>query len=324
MPDMTLAEAVRLSSNFPFAFRPIDLRTASGLLTTTLDGGISDNTGVDSVFYLLAAIRELVEKGDEGAPRDFLTHLRKHGLIVLEISSDPEPPDGHRPSPSSGNHLDALGTLIGSLFANANRAATFHRVGIEEVVTGHFDKTEDDKLLSSVPLVLWHTFRLKADQLHQFENVPTTWSLGPVGKRCVSKMVLKDLKERWAPRSANLRNELTFLCAVEKQALRVGRLPLLLKRSGVLAEEIGRNIAQQSEGARNLQELLHRFRWVDSAKSEMASRLAAEATKYVEQKRKLTERERVSLETVAALSRDNLEKGIERWRKLYRTGAASD
>ena len=57
---LSLAEAVRLSANFPFGFEVGELPLSGGESTIlVLDGGIVDNSGIDSIVYLLQGLDRL-------------------------------------------------------------------------------------------------------------------------------------------------------------------------------------------------------------------------------------------------------------------------
>jgi hypothetical protein len=57
---VSLAEAVRLSANFPFGFEVAELPLSGGLDTImALDGGIVDNSGIDSIVYLIQGMNRL-------------------------------------------------------------------------------------------------------------------------------------------------------------------------------------------------------------------------------------------------------------------------
>ncbi|MGP0064382.1 MAG: hypothetical protein ACLQGP_12390 [Isosphaeraceae bacterium] len=59
---VSLAEAVRLSANFPFGFEVGELPLSGGESTImVLDGGIVDNSGIDSIVYLLQGLDRLAK-----------------------------------------------------------------------------------------------------------------------------------------------------------------------------------------------------------------------------------------------------------------------
>lgn len=59
---VSLAEAVRLSANFPFGFEVAKLPLSEGNDTVlALDGGIVDNSGIDSIVYLLKGLDRLAK-----------------------------------------------------------------------------------------------------------------------------------------------------------------------------------------------------------------------------------------------------------------------
>jgi hypothetical protein len=143
---VTAAEAARLSANFPWGFDVVNLPGRSGakeqgasdaLGIDLLDGGIVDNTGLDSLAVLFEALAP--EAGDLGdntadtprrtAARSLLATLRERGVILVEIDA------GARPSEASSapglreltQPLRAL-EAAGALAAEATRAENIDRI----------------------------------------------------------------------------------------------------------------------------------------------------------------------------------------------------
>src|SRR5439155_4807281 len=88
---MSLARAVRLSSNFPFGLHVSELPApAGGKPTHVLDGGVVDNTGLDTVYALVCG---LDEKSHQGPTRGqtILDQLRQRGVVILEIDAGAKP-----------------------------------------------------------------------------------------------------------------------------------------------------------------------------------------------------------------------------------------
>ncbi|HET6883183.1 MAG TPA: patatin-like phospholipase family protein, partial [Pirellulales bacterium] len=85
---LQLAEAVRLSANFPYGFQVAALRP--NLLV--MDGGIVDNTGIDTIVYLLEGLRHFAKASapPKSVPRrafDLLQTLKYRGVVLVEIDS---------------------------------------------------------------------------------------------------------------------------------------------------------------------------------------------------------------------------------------------
>ena len=78
--EVSLSHAVRLSSNFPWGFR---VRTLAA--TNLLDGGIVDNTGIDTIYELFRRLHE----DQEG--RRVMAKMASKGVFILEIDSGGKP-----------------------------------------------------------------------------------------------------------------------------------------------------------------------------------------------------------------------------------------
>ena len=57
VPLVTLSRAVRLSSNFPYGFHVARCATGPGRSVDILDGGVVDDTGIDSAYHLFDGLR---------------------------------------------------------------------------------------------------------------------------------------------------------------------------------------------------------------------------------------------------------------------------
>ena len=78
--EVPLSYAVRLSSNFPWGFR---VRTLAK--TNLLDGGMVDNTGIDTVYEVFRRLSES-ESG-----RSVMAQMASKGIFILEIDSGGKP-----------------------------------------------------------------------------------------------------------------------------------------------------------------------------------------------------------------------------------------
>jgi hypothetical protein len=97
-----LAEAVRLSANFPWGFEVAHLPLRSGDETIlALDGGIVDNSGIDSIAHLLQGLarqdslyQSALNKGLYPEPRslparahEIMGRLRERGILLVQVDS---------------------------------------------------------------------------------------------------------------------------------------------------------------------------------------------------------------------------------------------
>ncbi|MEM6780069.1 MAG: patatin-like phospholipase family protein [Planctomycetota bacterium] len=111
--DLSVCRLARLSSNFPFGFRPavvqladpspLSQRPTSNIGGTPrrihlLDGGIVDNTGIDSVHALILSLHRHASQFAHPQAINLLGRLRRRGVIFVEIDSGARPDLG-----ASGN-----------------------------------------------------------------------------------------------------------------------------------------------------------------------------------------------------------------------------
>jgi len=87
-----LGQAVGMSANFPFGFNPIEIRTqGSGERPLILDGGMSDNTGLDTLYRILHNLQRLSQdKGRESVKNTWDALCARH-VVILEIDSGAKP-----------------------------------------------------------------------------------------------------------------------------------------------------------------------------------------------------------------------------------------
>ena len=200
--QLQLADAVRLSANFPWGFEVAQLSTQQSFLDYfdsqknqeifLTDGGVTDNTGIDSVVMVLKRLRFyakidiLEERNSESClqenklilteeakklaqeahtlAKEILEALASRGLIMLEVDSGAKP--DNKESPAVLRPLQALNTAG---FANAILAKTKNYEEIEKYLNPKDGAPEE-----AVP---W--------SFVAFENpgsVVTTWGLGPKDK----------------------------------------------------------------------------------------------------------------------------------------------
>ncbi|MHC4947536.1 MAG: patatin-like phospholipase family protein [Planctomycetota bacterium] len=195
---VSLAEAVRLSANFPWGIPVAKLRTRPEPIHV-LDGGVVDNTGIDMLYELLAAIRHVASAGPAdgiGSPDERLLRdeagrlwdkLRQRGVFIIEIDS------GAKPS-RLGSVADVFPEIVNPIQAlqksSHARLVSAKRNYLEEIdrlfrprsgaaVDGAFP------LAPGMPSI---TYLCNDD-----ESVMTAWALGPDDKALV---MLRFLLER--------------------------------------------------------------------------------------------------------------------------------
>lgn len=229
--DVDLARAVRLSSNFPFGFRVSQLPVYRTLPTTdptrplarlaVLDGGVVDNTGIDSVTQLLKALvvtgelhpqQQNPSQADVASQisdksRQLLKQIRNRGVVFVEIDSGAKPfaSTGDGPLASITHPINALGNAS---FNGALRAKSVHRREIEELLNAGLSidrrHTEADRAVEDAIVqkyrgtfgssVLWLTFECNHINSEHAE-VMTAWALGPDDKAMILAQFVMEAME---------------------------------------------------------------------------------------------------------------------------------
>ncbi|WP_197455392.1 patatin-like phospholipase family protein [Stieleria neptunia] len=147
VPNLSLTRAVRLSSNFPFGFsvpmlsessvpalkihkKAPPIRGQSQRKTLRLlDGGVVDNTGIDSLHAVIQSLEKKAAADPRGRESVVLDRLRRRGVVFIEIDS------GAKPSGSRGGPLASatrpLSALNNAVYTNALRTSDQQQMDIE-------------------------------------------------------------------------------------------------------------------------------------------------------------------------------------------------
>lgn len=123
-PNLRLTRGVRMSSSFPFGFEPSRLTTEVPEPNDDptdqihfLDGGMVDNTGVDSVLAILAAI----DKAKSERTQQLATELRRRGIFLIEIDAGAKSGEVAKSGPLS-RLTQPFGGFTRGVHASARRA----------------------------------------------------------------------------------------------------------------------------------------------------------------------------------------------------------
>ncbi|QEF97458.1 Patatin-like phospholipase [Stieleria maiorica] len=151
VPELALARAVRLSSNFPFGFG-VSMLSESSLPKLTihseappirgqsqrkalrlLDGGVVDNTGIDSLHAVIKSLEASAAAKPRGRESRVLDLLRQRGVVFLEIDSGAKP-SGSRSGPfaSATRPLSALNNAV---YTNALRTSDQQQTDLERCLS---------------------------------------------------------------------------------------------------------------------------------------------------------------------------------------------
>jgi hypothetical protein len=272
VPDfrVSLARAVRLSSNFPFGFRvseaapPEDglgpLRRVGRYFVPVrgggvhmLDGGVVDNTGLDTIYELFKGLERHAKSDTSGyqAPaHNILQGLRQRGVVLLEIDS------GAKPSPAPPWPLDPLGgsreplqALDNASYTNAEVIKKLYVQEVQQVLRPLQGLWElgpeasgalaplDVTLAGAKPVHLTiQCNHYLPDERARDPEVMTAWALGPLDKAQVVQRFLINL-EVWDQQRRDayrdVQSALRKCTAVERDARKQALLaviPGLLRR----------------------------------------------------------------------------------------------
>jgi hypothetical protein len=202
--DLDLSDGARLSANFPWGFEIGMFATQSytRLLPSSLkltDGGVTDNSGLDTIATTLERLEVLARPPDtnalpqSGSREDYYTrHARalrdalvKRGVMLIEIDS------GARPA-----RAEALGYVLPAIADPLDAMSLAGFGGTTTIKTGHISRVRDalDHMARQVP----DHDRLGSGQLfyhlpfvcNHADAVMTAWALGPKDKAKLMTMFL--------------------------------------------------------------------------------------------------------------------------------------
>jgi hypothetical protein len=237
---VSLSRAVRMSSNFPYGFRAMafqspvpagpegtDLAHPGSAWETVhvLDGGVLDNTGLDTIYEIVAALEFHAKTATirlnqinpyQAGAHTLLSKLRKHGVCLLEIDA------GAKPDTELPGYLNPIGglkeqsqALENAEYSNADRAKQFYLKEICRILNQVL--VDDDNPLppseTSVrdleeglpPTAFYYTLQCNHYQPGKGADpaIMTAWALGPKDKGKVVARFLPELG-KWADASLQL------------------------------------------------------------------------------------------------------------------------
>jgi hypothetical protein len=235
---VSLARAIRMSSNFPYGFRAMEVAVPSQVIAgsarknherlgdrTTihiLDGGVLDNTGLDTLYELFLALEFHAAPGNASGYQQraarVLDSLRGHGVCLVEIDA------GAKPNTGLPARLDPFGgikeqsqALENGGYSNADRAKQLYVNEIRRILNQRFDglgafakqagiSLQDlEEFLQHKPTVFHYHVQCNHYQPGQSADpaIMTAWALGPRDKAEVVARFLPDLVQ-WNPRRIQL------------------------------------------------------------------------------------------------------------------------
>jgi hypothetical protein len=190
-PDLalSLAEGVGLSANFPWGIPVANLATQNeaGATVTVVDGGVFDNTGIDTVHDFLQALREAPSgpNPDPFAER-LWEELCQRGVLLIEIDSGAKPKEMGALQRFYKEIFQPAHSLKKSSHVRAVQAKADYLKRIEELLTP--ERNPQDVRFDHV------TYLCNDDK-----NVMTAWALSTDDKAWIKLRYLieKEPSERW-------------------------------------------------------------------------------------------------------------------------------
>lgn len=201
--ELTLARAVRLSSNFPWGFRVQELAEQDGRRAIRiLDGGVVDNTGLDTIHHVLRALEDEARAaprsdGEVSPAQRILDGLRSRSVLLLEIDSGAKPEETLTAA-WKASLLDPVQALGNATHAQAERARQHHIEEIQRIVRGSIaERVATTFQAGGVRPTNFHVVlqcnHYDAEDASRPADVMTAWSLGPRDKAEVLSRFLVQL-----------------------------------------------------------------------------------------------------------------------------------
>jgi hypothetical protein len=181
---VSLAEAVRVSANFPWGVRSARLASpASRILfdqgvLNLLDGGVNNNTGIPAIWEVFDRLNRLARPQDPDIKpskpaQKILAELRRRGVIFLEIDS------GAKPSAVFNAELRTPAqALDNAAYANAFEARDRYLARLDALLAPDVPVPEMHDWAHYWGYMYRHTFQCN----HTDYEVMTAWALPPSEK----------------------------------------------------------------------------------------------------------------------------------------------
>ncbi len=137
--SLSLTRSVRLSSNFPWGFgvQPLNQNSTPPIQPTEntptargqgireslplIDGGVVDNTGIDSIAEIFESLLLRAEADPFGTSARIIDKLKRRGIVFIEIDSGAKPTSNESDDTATGEILKPLTALNNAAYTNALR-----------------------------------------------------------------------------------------------------------------------------------------------------------------------------------------------------------
>lgn len=190
--EISLSKAVRLSSNFPWGFHASTLDgqvevdgTRRSVRTLVLDGGVSDNTGIDTIYELIRGL------GNTPRGQNILRLLQDRQVVLLEIDSGAKPTPPTMVDRILGAALEPVQALNNASYTNADQAKEHYLSHLKELLTPAVRCDDPEATAEQIEVhnnrpanVFQVTVRCNHFSLERPDQraVMTAWALGPDDK----------------------------------------------------------------------------------------------------------------------------------------------
>lgn len=211
-------QAVRMSANFPWGFDLPNLGLAGGRHIVAIDGGVLDNSGVDTFSMLLQRLEVLGDpRSDncnppavrEGA-RQVMDELTRRGVVLLEIDSGAKPEDPGALTRTLASLLLPLDSLNMCAFVRSSES-TRTNASLMQLILGHWADNEfwRTTLAKLGPEQTPDTLTISGLRLAHVvyvldtEDIMTAWALTPTQKgQLLARFLEEDSSQRITLRAA--------------------------------------------------------------------------------------------------------------------------
>lgn len=185
--DIALADAVRASANFPFIVDLPGVVDAAGHREPLIDGGVFDNTGLDTFVLLLRGLTD-TERWKKNPQAQagidlFFKQLEARGVLFVEIDSGAKPPSLDESAGTEGPISTPLSALSRASHAFASDMATFQKAEIGRLLAGRrVTMMQTSYAYGEVELAKDASDAQRQCMAENQDEVMTAWALGPKDK----------------------------------------------------------------------------------------------------------------------------------------------
>ncbi|NVJ23238.1 patatin-like phospholipase family protein [Myxococcus sp. AM011] len=185
--DIALADAVRASANFPFVVDLPGVIDAKGHREPLIDGGVFDNTGLDTFVLLLRGLTD-TERWKKNPQAQagidlFFKQLKARGVLFVEIDSGAKPSSLDENEDTTGPISTPLSALSRSSHAFARDMANYQKAEIGRLLAGkQVSMMQTSYAYGDAELAVDASDAQRQCLEENQDEVMTAWALGPKDK----------------------------------------------------------------------------------------------------------------------------------------------